>query len=89
MDFLGGNCNLLCNTVFYEKHSADITIIKSSKDVFILRGMEALAGLVPLTPANISPFKSILKLIVNGKPELILESRSFTNGNYYNLNGHK
>lgn len=51
----GENYNLLCSTVFYEKPSADITVIKSSKDVFILRGMEALAGLVPLTPANIPP----------------------------------
>lgn len=64
-------------------------VIKSSKDFFILRDVEALDGLFPLTPANIPPFKSILKLIINGKPGLILENHSFTNGNYYNLNGHK
>lgn len=59
MDFLGlgvgGTVTCFVILFFYEKHSADIMVIESSKDVFVLRGTEALAGRVPLTPANVPP----------------------------------
>lgn len=48
-------------------------------------------GLYLLLPTTLEtfPFQCTVKLIINWKPERILENHSFTNGNYYNLKGCK